>query len=374
MAALLLPDEPDFSQPRVTRLCEEIQTYLERWFEGEESLLWLSALYVLLTWRIHMVSEVPYLRVLGEPGTGKSRWLSAMSQICHRAVQPFVDMSESSLFRLLKAVPDAMLPNDEADRRTALDDPVTQVLRAGMERGRHIWRSDPPAVGQAHEPQAFPAFGPKLLAAARPFKDDALESRILSFSLPLREVPERIPTNVGAKLPAEGAALRRRLFAYRIDTYAQREQFSSRMSDAAGKLRTEHLEGRAIQIGAALFALAEETALPAAIEACREVLRQHSHGITQGRRESLDGLILEVFEDLRSKGKGEVTLADLHQLICEQCGHQGMGQTNSDGSLRPLINSQGLSRKLRKEARRFGILIEERLHGKDQPRIRLSSS
>lgn len=374
MTALLLPGEPDFSETHVRQLCADVRTYLGRWFEGEERLLWISALYVLLTWRIHIISEVPYLRVLGEPGTGKSRWLSAMAQVCHRAVQPFVDISESSLFRLLKAVPDATLANDEADRRTTLDDPVTQVLRAGMERGRHIWRSDPIAVGQAHEPQAFPAFGPKLLAAARPFKDDALESRILSFSVPLREVSEHIPLNVQTKLPAEGTALRNRLLAHRIESHAQREQFSSRMAEAANKLRGEHLEGRAIQIGSALFALAEETGLPPAIEACREVLRQHSHGITQGRRESLDGVIFEALESMRGEGKIEVPLSDLYQLICEMCARRGMGRTNSDGSPHPPFNTQGLSRRLRKEARRFGVGIEDRVHGSDQPRIRLGSS
>jgi hypothetical protein len=369
--ALSLPSEPDFSDVDGSGLFAGICSYLENWFAGDAPLLFVSTLYILLSWRVHMVHELPYLRVLGEPGTGKSRWLTAMSQVCYRATQPTVDITEASLFRLLKDAPDATLAIEEADRRTAYDDPVNQVLRAGFERGRYVWRSDPVGVGQAHEPQPFPCFGPKLLAATRQFRDDALESRIFSFSLPLRELPPGISAHVRPVLMVEGSRLRNRLFAYHLLTYSQGASFASRMRTWEQQLREEHLEGRAIQIGTALLTLAEEIKFPEALEACRSIVRAHSREITESRSESLDGAIFDTLNKLRGEGRTEVSLPDLHRAICDDCAERGLTRTTPEGARIEPIRSHILSRTLRKQARRFGVRIEPRRHGRDQTTISL---
>jgi hypothetical protein len=371
--ALSLPTEPDFSKAEPRNLFLDIYDCIGKYFQGERSLIYITAFYIMLTWRVHQISEVPYLRVLGEPGSGKSRWLLIAALLSHRAVLPSVDFTESSLFRLLKAVPDATFAIDEADRKTALDDPLSQVLRAGMERDRFVWRSDPKGEGQAHEPQPFPCFGPKLLAAARPFRDDALESRIISFSLPLREVPEGIPVNAPDELQTDAQNLRNRLFAYRILNYARDKEFRGAMRAAADALRKRHMEGRTIQIGTGLLAVACEVACEPAIEACLQALQEHTQGISQGRMDTVDGVILEVLQDLRQEGRSDIALNDLHKLVCEQAQQQGLARMNPDGTSKQAIRPQGLSRMLRKQGQRFGVSLDPRLHGHDQSVVHLAT-
>jgi hypothetical protein len=371
--ALSLPTAPEFSELEPHKLFAAIYDYISKYFQGEESLVCLTVLYIMLTWRVHQISEVAYLRVLGEAGSGKSRWLSIAAQLCYRGVLPSVDFTESALFRLLKAVPDATFAIDEADRRTGLEDPLSQVLRAGMERHICVWRSDPKGEGQAHEPQPFPCFGPKLLAATRPFRDDALESRIISFSLPLQDVPEHIPVNAPPELDKDAAQLRNRLLAYRILNYGKTHEFRTSMQRAANELQREHLEGRTIQIGTGLLTIGFEVGLEHVTEICKEVLQEHSQGIGQGRRETLDGITLEVLHDLRQNGKSEIPLNDLCKLVCQQAQQRGVGRTNPDGTAKPITRPQGLSRMLRKQGKRFGVWMDSRLHGKDQPVVHFAN-
>lgn len=369
--ALSLPTEPDFTEPEPQKLFTQLVGYIERFFEGDSSLLYVSALYAMLTWRIHQINEVPYLRVLGEPGSGKSRWLLASSLLCYRAALPSVDFTESPLFRLLDAVHEATFAIDEADRKTALHDPFTQFMRAGMERDKFVWRSDPTGEGQAHEPRPFPCFGPKLLAAARPFRDDALESRTLSFSLPLRDVPERISVNTPPEQYTESTKLRNLLFGYRVMNYAKADAFRERMRTAADKMRAARMEGRAMQIGTALLAIASEVEFPPARDACFEVLKQHSEGISQGRRESLSGVLKEVLAEIHKEGRTEIPMNELHQLVCDRARGRGLGHVSADGTPKDVIRSQSFSRMLRKQAKQFGVSVDDRLHGHDQPRVRI---
>jgi len=366
---VVLARQPEFYESDLGSLFPDLCTFMHTWFLAEPPVVLIGALYALLTWRVHMLSEVPYLRVLGEAGTGKSRFLRTLAELCYRAIPTVGDITEAALFRVVELVPDATFVVDEADRRTATDDPVTQLLRAGTERGRSIFRMEPAASGQGYEPRAYPCFGPKLLAAARPFRDDALESRIFTFSLPRRDMRAATPFLVAATLHQEGARLRNRLFAWHIATYGESFVFEDHVSRTAERLRQAGREPRAIQIGAALLALAEELGHQQALEACERLIQEHSSEITETRAQSRDGVILDVLQRYRQTGQTELTLSTLHRAVCDEGNERGLSQKRPDGTFQDLIRPDILSRLLRKQQARFGVRVDLRLSGRDQTTI-----
>ena len=59
-----------------------IHRYLELPADFEE----IASLYVLLTWVYEFAPSIPYLRVIGDWGTGKTRFLQVAGAVCFRPI------------------------------------------------------------------------------------------------------------------------------------------------------------------------------------------------------------------------------------------------------------------------------------------------
>jgi hypothetical protein len=67
------------------RLLGEMSQFIRRYADLPADWLDVVCLYVLMTWVYDRFTAVPYLRFLGEPGTGKTRILQVSSAICYKA-------------------------------------------------------------------------------------------------------------------------------------------------------------------------------------------------------------------------------------------------------------------------------------------------
>ena len=56
--------------------------------------------YVLLTWVYNRFSSIPYLRVIGDYGSGKTRLLQVLN-ICYKSIIASGNASEAPIFRLI---------------------------------------------------------------------------------------------------------------------------------------------------------------------------------------------------------------------------------------------------------------------------------
>jgi hypothetical protein len=369
--AILLPTEPDFSGATPTLLFERVVDYIRHWFKGPNELIFITALYAILTWRIHELHEVIYLRILGPWGSGKTQWLKIASQCCHRAIDISCNISPPALYRTLEQLPRATFALDEASLAGKMEDEYLQILRVGNTYPGFVLRADPAGVGQAHETKAFPCFGPKLIAAERPFPDDALESRILHFSVGRQVLPAEMNYTEPPELRAQGQLIRNQLLAYRITTYAQGQELRDRMRDAQRRLREMNLTSRVIQLGAALLALAGTLSIPDVVRACEDALCDLNDQITRSHAASKDGVIEDALDKLRGEEIVTVALSKVHGQICQLWQEQGLSHLGSDGRPREPISRQHLSRRLGKEGGRFRVKVDHRLNGKDQTQVRL---
>src|SRR4029079_19563214 len=132
--------------------------------------------YVLLTWLYDAFNELPYLRLRGDYGSGKTRALLTLGSLCYRVFFASGASTVSPIFHTLHAFRGTLI-FDEADFRFSDErSAIVQILNNGNVRGIPVLRT---IMNQQKEfnPQAFHVFGPKIVATRSRYEDRGLESR-----------------------------------------------------------------------------------------------------------------------------------------------------------------------------------------------------
>lgn len=175
----------------------------------------IAAHYVLLSWVHDAFNEVPYLRLQGAFGTGKTRALLVIGSICYKPFFASGASTVSPIFHVLDAF-GATLVLDEADLRfsDATAD-LTKILNNGSMKGLPVLRTMANRYRELN-PQAFRVFGPKLVAMRKGFDDEGLESRFITERSGGRSLRKDIPVSLPDAMNAEALELRNHLLAWRF--------------------------------------------------------------------------------------------------------------------------------------------------------------
>ena len=80
---VLLPEKA-VEYGSVENLIEAIRAYISRYVDFTDEFLGIASYYVLLTWVYDAFNELPYLRVRGDFGCGKTRALLILGSICYK--------------------------------------------------------------------------------------------------------------------------------------------------------------------------------------------------------------------------------------------------------------------------------------------------
>src|SRR5260221_1173010 len=112
---LLLPSAPE-TFDSVAKLVADIEAYLYRYVDLSERFRRIAAYYVLLTWVYDAFNELPYLRLRGDFGSGKSRALLVIGSLCYKAFFASGASTVSPIFHTLDAFRGTLI-FDEADVR-----------------------------------------------------------------------------------------------------------------------------------------------------------------------------------------------------------------------------------------------------------------
>ncbi len=211
---VLLPSKPEESGFK-HELLSDIRSFLHRYVDLTPEFETIAAHYVLLSWVYDAFAELPYLRLRGEYGTGKTRGLLAIGSLCYK---PFFASGASTLspiFHTLDAF-GGTLVLDEADFRFSdATNELVKIFNNGTVRGMPVLRT---IINRYKEfnPHAFKVFGPKIIAMRGSFEDQALESRFITEETGTRPLRPDIAVHTPAALKTEAAALRNRLLHFRL--------------------------------------------------------------------------------------------------------------------------------------------------------------
>jgi hypothetical protein len=200
----------------IFRLMEDLRKYLNKYVYIQDELdREIVITYILLTWVYDRFSAIPYLRILGDYGTGKSRLLKVMS-VCYRSLYTSGMASAAPIFRLIHGY-GCTLIIDEAEFSNKLDrnEDIKEILRFGKDSDGVVLRCDPNTL----EVKGFKVFGPKILGSRRPTGDDALESRVISIRMQQTKSKD-IPLFLDEKEFGEDSQdIRSKLLMYRFENY-----------------------------------------------------------------------------------------------------------------------------------------------------------
>jgi hypothetical protein len=254
---VLLPSKPEeygFKQ----ELLADIRAFLHRYVDLSPLFEQIATYYVLLTWVHDAFNELPYLRLRGEYGTGKTRGLLAIGSLCYRPFFASGASTTSPIFHTLDSFGGTLIL-DEADLpySDARAD-IVKIFNNGTVRGIPVLRT----IQNRHKefnPAAFKVFGPKIIAMRGRFEDKALESRFLTEETGSRPLRADIPIQLPDSLKAEALVLRNRLLHFRFS------EFFKIKTDTSALL--PGIEPRLNQTAISLLSLVDEPSTRAEISA-----------------------------------------------------------------------------------------------------------
>lgn len=305
---VFLPSEPE-EYDATPALIASIQAFLHRYVDVSPTFELVASYYVVLSWLYDQFNEIPYLRVRGDPGSGKTRFLLTVGSLCYKPIFASGASTVSPLFRILDAF-QGTLVLDESDFRLSDERAeVVKILNNGNAKGFPVLRSE--VVGKREfDPRAYSVFGPKIIATRGFFEDRALESRCLTEEVGQGRLRDDIPITLPPTWKEEARRLRNQLLLFRFRNH--------NVKQLDGGLVDRVIEPRLNQIFTPLLSLVED-------EAARATLRSLARGVHErtiaDRGMDTEAQVLGIIRDLQEASPGApLAVKDITQWFTDRHG------------------------------------------------------
>ncbi len=305
---VLLPSEPEIYGSE-KELLSDIQSFIHRYVDLSPTFEKVATYYVLLTWLYDAFNDLPYLRLRGDFGSGKTRALLTIGSLCYKAFFASGASTVSPIFHTLDAFRGTLI-FDEADFRFSDERAqIVKILNNGNVRGIPVLRT---MMNRQREfnPQAFQVFGPKIVATRGSYEDKGLESRFITEEMGSRQLRSDIPINLPNTFKEEARELRNKLLLYRFH----------RRSDAKTdeSLVDPRLEPRLNQILLPLLSVVGDPNLRAEL---RSVALNAQAGLVAERGLLAEAQVLEILAELMAASdRASVPVADVTAGLIERYG------------------------------------------------------
>jgi hypothetical protein len=290
-------------------LVAEIRQFIHRYVDVSPLFEEIMSYYVLFTWVYDAFNELPYLRLRGDTGTGKTRFLLTAGALCYKPIYASGASTVSPLFRILDSVRGTLII-DEGDFRFSDEKAeIVKILNNGNARGFPVLRSES-VNGREFSPRAYAVFGPKLVSTRGFFQDRALESRCITEETGSQRLRDDIPINLTAEYQHAALAIRNKLLMFRFRNFGKREVDAS--------LVDRSIEPRLAQIFVPLMSVIEDAE---ARKALGELARAYHKELVADRGMDLEAQVLEVVQDLReSPYANGISIKEIAERVSERYG------------------------------------------------------
>jgi hypothetical protein len=282
---VLLPSRPE-EYGTEADLIRDIQQFVHRYVDLSPLYEQIASYYVLFTWVYDRFNELPYLRVRGDAGSGKSRFLLIIGSLCYKPIFASGASTVSPIFRLIDTFRGTLVVDESDWRQTDEKAEVVKILNNGNGKGFPVLRSEANGKGEFN-PTAYTVFGPKLIATRGFFEDRALESRCLTEDMGQQSLRDDIPINLPEAASTEALTLRNKLLLFRFRT------FDRCQADEALVDRT--IEPRLNQIFVPLLSIVDNNSIRNGL---KELARRYQQDLTTDRGMSSEAQVLDVINEL----------------------------------------------------------------------------
>jgi hypothetical protein len=272
-----------------TVLLNDVRAFIHRYADLSAGFEEVAAHYVLLSWVFDAFNELPYLRLKGDFGSGKTRCLQTIGSLCYKAMFASGASTVSPLFRIIDSFRGTLVLDESDFRFSDERAEIVKILNNGNAKGFPVLRSEATPTKE-FSPKAFDVYGPKVIATRRSFDDRALESRCITEDLTGLLPRPDIPVSLPETFQIESQRLRNQLLAYR----ARRRRHVHLDPNGLGAA----LEPRTAQIFGPLLAVAVDEE---ARRRLRELASEASRALHRDRGTSIEAQLLDIMEELRTE-------------------------------------------------------------------------
>jgi hypothetical protein len=266
---VMLPSGPiDYGSTE--NLLRDLEAYLHRYVDLSPLFERIAAHYILLTWVHDAFNELPYLRLKGDYGSGKTRALIALGSVAYKGFFASGASTVSPIFHTLDSF-GGTLVLDEAEE---------------------------------FNPAAFSVYGPKIIAMRGTFRDQALESRFLTEQMGVRPLRPDIPIQLPAGLKSDALDLRNRLLDFRLRNLLSISSNSERVIPG--------IDPRLNQTALSLLSLVDD---PGLRDEIATMLREQHRTLSATRAESSEARIVSALYRAFADGeRSNMSLREVAQL------------------------------------------------------------
>lgn len=155
----------------------EIDAFIQTWLDISEEHRQKAVWYILLTWLIDKIDTIPYLRALGDYGTGKTRYLDVIGGLCYKPMFVGGAPTPAPIFRTIDLWRGTTIFDEFTLDKSDETQDIIKILNCGYQRGKPVIRCD---KNNPEKVNAFDPFGAKIIASRKTFYDQALESRCIT--------------------------------------------------------------------------------------------------------------------------------------------------------------------------------------------------
>lgn len=312
-------------------LIAEIQAFIYRYVDVSQTFLKIASYYVLLTWVYDNFETIPYLRLLGDFGTGKTRFQKVVGSICYKAMFTGGATTTSPIFRIIDLYKGTLILDEGDLRLSDATVEVVKILNCGYSTGTSVLRTE---GDKKRVVTSYSTFGPKIIGTRKRWEDKALESRCLTEVMrgnPRKDIPIHLPK----EFEKQALELRNKLLMFRFQHWGTVEIDVS--------LVIPHIEARINQIALALLSLVKDED---ARKEITEFVTGYAHELKNSRGQELPAEILQVMQEMALKGEPLMT-----KKIAEKANEKrdvSMGERAISPAYIGRINSSDFNFKTRK--------------------------
>jgi hypothetical protein len=267
-----------------------VRDFIRRHVELAPEFEEIATYYALFTWVYDAFHEVPYVRVRGGYGSGKTRFLLTVGSLCRLPIFATAASTVSPIFRLLDSFQGTLILDEGDFRYSDEKSEIVKILNNGNAEGFPVLRTEVSSKRE-FDPRAYRVFGPKLIATRGFFQDRALESRCLTEDMRGGALSREIPLNLNDSFREEARMIRNRLLLYRLRTFNRVRTIAP--AAASG------LDPRLLQIFGPLLSVIEDEEARTRIV---QMIGSFNEDILEERSASAEAQALAVIRDLVAKG------------------------------------------------------------------------
>jgi hypothetical protein len=282
---VLFPSEPcEYGSEE--DLVGDIRTFIHRYVDVSPWFERIASYYVLFSWLYDGFAELPYLRLRGDYGSGKTRFLLTVGSLCYKPIFASGATSTSAIFRMLDCFGGTLIIDEGDFRYSDEKSDLIKIFNNGNQKGLPVIKTEMSGTKEFN-PRAFEVFSPKILASRGSFDDKALESRFLTEESGDRKLRRDIPINLPPIYRDEARLLRNKLLLYRFRNHGKKHEPTPALD--------ERIEPRLRQIFIPLMSIVSNDAVR---EELRDVVWRYHQELRADRSMEVEAQTLEVIQAL----------------------------------------------------------------------------